>query len=1529
VGFIAPSVFVLGALLLAAIVAAYLLRPRRPLRSVSSTFLWLAALHDLESQRPWRRVPPSFLLLLQIAALAAMVGAVARPFVLSTQSTGPFTVVLLDGSASMQATDVKPSRFDAAQAVVEKLIDGLEPSQQLALVALTAQPAALSQASNDQRQLKAALASAAPTALPANLPAALSLSASIAEDHSDAQIVIVGDGSLDRTQVPKDFPIPVRYVGVGSPNASNMAVAGLTTRSANGHLSALARVINYGPQPAVVNLTLKVDGNRFDARTLTIDPNGVATPQWDDLPSAAHTLEASIDSADSLSLDNSAWAVVGGDRPTRVLLVSEGNVFVERALSLRPETQVTRVAPGDYSSQASAYDLIVLDGFVPPVLPSGASVLLLHPPLNNGYLTVGSDISVSTIAAARRDDPLLQDVPLDAAHVSHSRYMTAPSWADTVISSPETPLLLVGERDGRRIGVLGFDVHQSDLPLQPGFPVLMQHLLDWLVPRASTATPVVQVGDPVALAPLPEATGLDVLTPSGQRIGVGPPFPAPAFTGTDAPGLYQVVQRDAAGRESHSYFAVNFVSASESQLKPGTDTGAPSVAGTNQPIKAPHEFWEALAVVALVLLGIELALASWQFTARTLRARLALALRVATAALLALALIGISIPQVVDRQATIFVADVSSSDQSSLSSLSTFLSQAIQSKHQDDAYAIVTTARNAQLDLPLSTLPLADPPDLRTDQPTDGTDLADGVRLAANLLPAGYRAREVLLSDGQETTGDAVAAARALHSRGAELDVVPLRASSGPEVLVESVSTPQNVTEGERFTIGVRLASNVNTDATLRVYMNDQPLADQSVSLSPGTTDLTFGAQAPQSGLVDVRAELTANQDTLSANNTARSVVEVQGPPRILVVEQRPGEGDVIASALQSGGVQLERVSPDQLPDTPEALGSYSAVILADVAASSLSETQQAALQSYVRDLGRGLLAIGGDTSFGQGDYLGTPLDDVLPVRSSVRSHTDQGRVALLLVIDTSGSMADDPYHEGTSKLDMAKQAALLSAQQLSARDQVGILNFDSTPHWLLPLSPVLGMSPSTIADRVGSLVADGGTEIFGALSTGFDAIKDSDARYKHIILMTDGMSCCAGDYATLQERMRAANVTLSTIAVGGDADTDLLSQLAKQGDGRYYFAEHARDIPRLMTRETDLATRGPLVEGDITPRQVSPDPTLSSLAASGLPQLSGYLVTSPKDLAEVLVVSDAADPILARWQYGLGRAVAWTSDLRGRWTQDWLQWPGTAQLFSSLVNWTIAPAHGPVQVSLRADAAEGHITVAETTAGAAPAPVTAHIVKPDGSGMQVDVAPTAPGEYAASFPLDGPGTYIVRVQEQGVGDAEAGLPVSYPAEFRQVSADPDRMNLIASAGGGHVLYSPADAFANDLAPVTTPLPLQRVLVLIAAILLPLDVILRRLRISPRDLWDWLRHPHRVELSMPGFELPSQSPAWVPGAWKPKSSPAPSPTVWAKRNVEPSLGAHATPGLARDSNVDPEEESALASASRWLSSRRTTDADRG
>ncbi len=600
----------IGAALFVALLATYLLKPSRPTRRVSSTFLWVAAFHEMQTDRPWRRVPPSVLLLLQILALVAIVAALARPYVLSVDASGLDSIVLIDVSASTQARDVSPSRFDAARARAGEMIDALAQGQTMTLVSLGAEPRVLAPRTGDRVVLHRALEGLQPTLQSANLPAALSLAASLAEGHPEAQVIVVASGALDRAQVPGGFPLPLRFIGVGIA-ADNAAIAAFGTRMVDGRLTALARVANYGAQPRTATLDLRADGARFDTRVLTIEPGGAADAEWDDLPLTGRIFEVRLAESDALAVDDTAWSVSGGDRPTRVLLVSSGNVFLERALALRPGMQVTRTGPSGYTADnlgAQPFDLIVFDGVLPPDPPASGSMLVLHPPVGNILLRTGPDVPISRLEAVRGDDPLLVDVSLAGAHVSRARRLEVPAWADGVLESPETPLLLIGEQAGHRTAVLGFDVHDSDLPLQPAFPILVQHLLDWLVPGGSIATPVVRVGEAAALVPLPETQTVDVVQPDGTSLRVAPPFPAPPFADTNVPGIYQVVQRDAAGAETRSQFAANFVSPGQSQLRAGENAVLGPGSSNVRPagaIAGPREIWQLAAILGLVLLAVE------------------------------------------------------------------------------------------------------------------------------------------------------------------------------------------------------------------------------------------------------------------------------------------------------------------------------------------------------------------------------------------------------------------------------------------------------------------------------------------------------------------------------------------------------------------------------------------------------------------------------------------------------------------------------------------------------------------------------------------------------------------------------------------------------------------------------------------------------------------------------------------------------------------------------------------------------------
>ncbi len=610
VGFLSTEAFIIGGALLVAVLATYLLKPSRPTRRVSSTFLWLAAFHEMQADRPWRRVPPSLLLLLQLLALAAIVAALARPYTLTADASGLDAIVLLDTSASTQATDVQPSRFAAARGKVRDIIDTLQPGETLSLIALGAEPRLVSPRTTDREVLKRALDSIQPTLQSANLPAALSLAASLAEGRTDTQVIVVGSGPLNRAAVPNGFPLPLRYVGVGA-SAENLAIEALGTRMLEGHLAGLARVANYGRQRHTVTLDLQVDGTRFDTRVLSIDAGASADAEWDDLPPTTRVLEAHLAEPDPLAVDNTAWAIVGGDRPARVLLVSTGNVFLERALSLRDGLQLTRKGPNSYASegQVGDFDLVVFDGALPPQLPPSGSLLVIHPPTGNTLVPAFQDMLVSRVDSVREDHPLLQDVPLEGVHVNRARRVEVPAWADSVLESPETPLLLVGEPGGRRVAVLSFDVHESDLPVQPAFPILVQHLLDWLVPGGSVATPLVRVGESAAVVPLPEAQSVDVITPDGRQVRVAPPFPAPPFAETTLPGIYQVVQRDADGVETNSFFGANFSAPSQSRLQPGESVviaaGTSGSKSTANQLIAPREVWQVAVIAALALLVAE------------------------------------------------------------------------------------------------------------------------------------------------------------------------------------------------------------------------------------------------------------------------------------------------------------------------------------------------------------------------------------------------------------------------------------------------------------------------------------------------------------------------------------------------------------------------------------------------------------------------------------------------------------------------------------------------------------------------------------------------------------------------------------------------------------------------------------------------------------------------------------------------------------------------------------------------------------
>jgi Ca-activated chloride channel homolog len=717
--------------------------------------------------------------------------------------------------------------------------------------------------------------------------------------------------------------------------------------------------------------------------------------------------------------------------------------------------------------------------------------------------------------------------------------------------------------------------------------------------------------------------------------------------------------------------------------------------------------------------------------------------------------------------------------------------------------------------------------------PTAATDLGAALRMASALLPreAAAAPEIVLLTDGWHTA--ATPATDPIPS-GIAVSFVPLPLSpQQPVAVVHGLSTPPVARVGERIDLSIDVQSAQPVDAQLRIWLDQVPIADGPIHLETGDTHLSVPRRVEATGslLLTVRVELNVGE----MSSALASVVVVKPAGRVLVLEDEPGQADNLVSLLEREGLEIERQPSSFLPPSADALSSFDGVVLVNTPATNLTLDQQRTLQSFVQDLGRGLLVVGGARTFSPGAYQGSVLDELLPISSEPPIEPQQGSLALILVLDRSGSMdvlsGGGSASGGASKLSMARQAAIEAAGLLQPQDTLGVIAFDSGFQWVVPPTKLRGPDDVRRAQTlISAIKPGGGTSILAPLEAAYQAAASTDAPLKHIVLLTDGESNDRG-YEELIERMRPAQITLSALAIGSDSDTRLLSGLARLGGGRYYFTERAAQIPRIASKETTILTRNAVVEGQVAAVVAEPSPILRSVAGD-LPPLSGYVATTRKDRAVTALETERGHPLLAHWQYGLGRVVVWTSEAQSGWASGWANWSAASQFWSQAVRWSLpAPVHadfqptvgvGPDgrQVSLQVQALRNDGRFAELQ------DTRATVVSPDGSAREVGLPQRGPGSYGIDTRVSLPGIYRV-LFEQGAREEVGAFSVPDAIELHSVGVNHALLDLLARTTGGHQLTDPTEAArpANGAGPAIEPWPW---LLLAALVLLPLDVYLRR-----------------------------------------------------------------------------------------------------
>lgn len=815
-----------------------------------------------------------------------------------------------------------------------------------------------------------------------------------------------------------------------------------------------------------------------------------------------------------------------------------------------------------------------------------------------------------------------------------------------------------------------------------------------------------------------------------------------------------------------------------------------------------------------------------------------LLLRVVSFGALVLAVAGTQLVRPIDRVTTVFLLDGSDSvAPARRAEALTYINAALATARPGDRGAVVLFGQNALVErAPSDPLVI---PRVNSAVIASRTSIADALQLGMALFPADAQKRLVLLSDGRENLGRAAEIARLAAVRGIPIDSLPLADLQGADVQVVTLDGPDTARENQAVPLTARINSSLATTGRLQVFANNELIQTLDVTLQPGMNDVAIHVPAGATGFARYEVRLEAAGDTQPLNNRAATFTSVQGPPLVLLVAADSARATPLAQALSAAGARVEVQPPAQLSADQATLRRYVAIVLVDVPARSVPSVVQRALPVYVREQGGTLVMVGGTDSFGAGGWRRSPVAAVLPVELEPPTQRERPDVALALVIDRSGSMTE-VGNSGRSKLDLAKEAVYQASLGLEQGDQVGVVVFDEASDWVLPLQSL----PSVLdIEQALSKVSDGGgTNIRSGIEPAAQALASVDARTKHMILLTDGIA--DSNYADLIDQMRNQQVTISIVSIGQDANP-ALEQIAQQGGGRYYRVVSASDVPRIFLAETVLIAKRDIVEETFVPTMVLPVPVVRGLGL--LPSLYGYNATGQRQAARTILVSPDGKPILAQWQYGLGRSLAWTSDMKAQWGRDWITWAQFPTFAAGLLDAMLPPQRiEGLAMETRIAGAQAILEVTVEDGQRQPieaAQLVGQLLDPADQGAPLNFTQIGPGRYRAVAPAEAAGVYLAQVAVldgtgQSLGSVNGGLVVAYSPEYALGTPNSGRglLDTLTRATNGRIAPAPNQIFIPTQAAVGSVSEIALPLLWLALILWPLDIALRRLLVRRSDL---------------------------------------------------------------------------------------------
>ncbi len=887
--------------------------------------------------------------------------------------------------------------------------------------------------------------------------------------------------------------------------------------------------------------------------------------------------------------------------------------------------------------------------------------------------------------------------------------------------------------------------------------------------------------------------------------------------------------------------------------------------------------WPLWLLVGLPLLW----LLAWKHRGGLSRRRLAWAslLRSAALVLVCLALMGPSLRKDVHDISVVYALDISRSISPA------FLNQALDwidqanARHKPDLVRYMVFADKAKLlyssgeigAVEVRAQSSANEPAVRDVIDQSATNLENALATAMFGFGPEHAKRLVLISDGNQTEGDLWQALPRLRAENIRVFTFPATVAVNHDAWIEELAVPEGVRQQEPVGIQVRVFSRSATGARIELKTAGGTLGTRTVRLLPGENQFSFSTRFEQRGAIDLFARVSAQGDQVTQNDGLTETVWVGPRPRILYVDGSPENSHYLADALTRQGLDVEVADAGRLASEPGLLAGKDSVILSDIRAQSIDIATGDRLEAFVRDQGGGLIFAAGENTYGKDGFSRSALERLLPVR--FEAPRKRKELDLVLLIDRSHSMRG-------RKLELAKSAALASLDLLDKDHRLAVVAFDSLPHDVVPLARV--GSKRRAEDLIRSMTSSGQTNIYNGLAHALRLLEGSSAKTKHVILLSDGNSAppsgntekssselameiirrgregaaaatqgpanvAPGGYPGLLEKLVAEKITLTTVALGENPNLELMTQLAESAEGKYYVAEQDSEIPRLFVAETRRLVGQSIVEEPFLPIIRGRAASIAGVDFATAPRLKGYVIGKTKQFSDVLLEAKNNQPLLVETHYGLGKTVAFLSDVKNRWSADWIDWAGYGQLWGQVVRDSLrrdAGTHSRWRVIRQGREAVLVLRLFEPDGayrnGLSP---KARITGPDG---RTDIEPLrqiAPGEYRARVQLDASRAAPYRFELlDGPGLtkrdlAHAGtrrLFIPYPDEYRVLPANLELLKAIGASTGGGFAPKIEEIFAahGDGGMVTQPL--WQLFALGALVIFLIEIVVRRAP-WPRD----------------------------------------------------------------------------------------------